>query len=424
MGVPDFLALLGALLVLSYAAEALFHRTRIPPVVLLIGAGVALGPLGGALPGDSFRVAAPYFGGFALVVILFEAGLDLDLDQTSRGVGAGAALAGISFFLTAGTIALFGHGLLGLPTASALALGALLGAPSSAVVLPLVARLGLREELKTRAVIDATLADVLGILGFTLAVDSFRGGSVAGALIRGVGTGFVIGVAVAVFLGLLWSRALRWLSGGRFGEALTLGIVLLLHSGLHALGGGAAVAVVAFGLTLSNEPVLLARLVERPALPDVDAGFAVLKGKLHDFISQTTFLVRTFFFVLLGLVVDWRGLEWRAVGVSALFLAVVLLARRATVVIVRRAGLLDATDDEGSIFSALHARGLVTAVLALEAAASGLPGAGAFPLYAFALLLATNLLVIPGLWGPLGRPRAEETPPPPPGAAAGPAGGP
>lgn len=405
MDVPDFIALLGGLLVLAYVADALFHKTRIPPVVLLIGAGVLLGPVGGSLQGESFRAAAPYFGGFALVVILFEAGLDLDFEQTSRGLGAGAALASISFTLTGGMIALFGHGLLGLPVASALALGALLGAPSSAVLLPLIARLGLREELKTRAVIDATLADVLCILAFTLVVDAFRGGSVAGALIRGAGTGFVIGVFVAVSLGLLWSRALRWLSGGRFGEALTLGIVLLLDSGLHALGGGAAVAVVAFGLTLSNEPVLLARLLGRPELPDVDAEFNLLKSKLHDFIAQTTFLVRTFFFVFLGLVVDWRGMGLKEAGVSALFVLIVVLARRSTVVAMRKARLLDATADEGRILSALHARGLVTAVLALDAAGSGLPGAEAFPLYAFVLLLATNLLLIPGLWGPLGRPR-------------------
>ena len=94
-----FLWLLGALLVLSYAADVLFLRTRVPAAVLLIAFGVLLGPVLKILPGAEFLRAAPYFGGLALVTILFEGGMGLDLDESIKGLAAGTLLAALSFSL-------------------------------------------------------------------------------------------------------------------------------------------------------------------------------------------------------------------------------------------------------------------------------------------------------------------------------------
>jgi len=289
-----FLWLLGALLVLSYAADVLFIRTRVPAAVLLIFFGVLLGPVLKILPGAEFLRAAPYFGGLALVTILFEGGMGLDLDESIKGLAAGTLLAAFSFLLTAGTIALFAHGILGLPGPSALALGSVLGVPSSAVVLPVLGTLGLGPELRTRLVLDAATADVLGILGVEVAIGALSGQSVPSLVLRSTVVGFAVGAAVAVGVGLVWSRYLRWASGTgalRLGEALTFGVALLLDGSVSAMGGASAVAVVAFGIVLANEPVLLKRAFRRE-LPEQDVrSFEEMREAIHRFMRQTTFVV-------------------------------------------------------------------------------------------------------------------------------------
>ena len=54
-------------------------RTKIPSVLLLIGIGVILGPLTGWVTSDSLISIAPFFGTMALLIILFEGGLELDI---------------------------------------------------------------------------------------------------------------------------------------------------------------------------------------------------------------------------------------------------------------------------------------------------------------------------------------------------------
>ncbi len=393
----EFLWLLGALLVLSYAADVLFHRTRVPAAVLLIAFGVLLGPVLKILPGTEFVRAAPYFGGLALVTILFEGGMGLDLDESIRGLASGTLLAALSFILTAGTIALLAHGILGLPGPSAVALGSLLGVPSSAVVLPVIGTLGLREGLRTRLVLDAAMADVLGILGVEIAIGALTGQSVSILVLRSTVVGFAVGAAVAVGVGLVWSRYLRWAAGSstmHLGEALTFGVALLLDGSVSAMGGAAAVAVVAFGVVLANEPVIMQRAFRRE-MPEQDVKrFEEMRGAIHRFMRQTTFVVLTFFFVFLGVVVDWKGISLRTGAAAVAFAGICVLGRRAAIVGVNRVGLLTLSRDELSNVAALFPRGLVTAVLAFEAMSANLPGSESFPLYAFVVLVVTNLAMV------------------------------
>ncbi len=407
-----FVSLLGGLLVLSYFAEVLFEKTRIPAVVLLISSGVVLGPLVRIAPGTDFEKAAPYFGALALVVILFEGGLGLDLEESARGLLLASGLAALSFLLTAGTLTLFARAILGLAWPSSFALGSLLGVPSSAVVLPIAGRLGLRSDLRTVVVLESALADVLGILGAGIAMEAAGGGSFTVVALRRLFVGFTIGAVVALVVGLFWSRLLRGLKpaeGHSYGEVLTFGVVLLLDGAVQTLGGASAIAVVAFGLVLSNEPVIMARLLRRPLSGDDEALFGALRVGVQRFANQLTFLVRTFFFVFLGMVVRWTGLTPESALTAGLFVAIVILGRRATVVVLNRTGSLPLTRAEGNAISALMPRGLVTAVLAFEAAEAGLPGAESFPLYAFVLLVVTNLLMVFGLRG--ARPHAGSAQP-------------
>jgi NhaP-type Na+/H+ or K+/H+ antiporter len=65
-----------------------------------------------------------------------------------------------------------------------------------------------------------------------------------------------VGIALlfAIPGGVLWSRLLHVLSEQRFWQVLTFSIVLVLYAGMEALGANGLIAVLGFGLTLSNFP--------------------------------------------------------------------------------------------------------------------------------------------------------------------------
>ncbi len=104
----------------------------------------------------------------------------------------------------------------------------------------------------------------------------------------------------AVTVGILWSRLLRVLSEQRFWQVLTFSVVLVLYAGMEALGAHGLIAVLGFGMTLANFPGIDPRL----GLTTSVAAIADSQQALLTFHSELAFLVRTFFFVLIGAVAE------------------------------------------------------------------------------------------------------------------------
>ena len=84
MTVPLLFALIGSVILVGFLANLLFRLTKIPSVLVLVAVGVVLGPVTGWIRDDSLLTIAPFFGAVALLVILFEGGLELDVAHVVR----------------------------------------------------------------------------------------------------------------------------------------------------------------------------------------------------------------------------------------------------------------------------------------------------------------------------------------------------
>src|SRR5271154_7271283 len=101
-----FFALLGGLLVLAFAANRLVRFTGVPDVIILMATGVIIGPVLHWVNPDVFRGATQGFGSLALILILFEGGLELKLRELLSHFGRGFALSVFSFVLSAVAVAM------------------------------------------------------------------------------------------------------------------------------------------------------------------------------------------------------------------------------------------------------------------------------------------------------------------------------
>jgi cell volume regulation protein A len=386
-----FLVLLGGLVVLAFLAEEAFQHLRVPPVLLLIGSGLVLGPVSGLLPAQRFAEVAPHFGALAFLLILFEGGLELDLKAVMSRLRAGATLAVLSFGVS--LLVGVGVGLLGgLGSVRALAFGVILAPVSGAIVIPVAGRLGLGDGSRTTVVLEAALADTLAVLGMALVAKLVTGGGLAGLVALGSVLAALFSVIAGVVAGLLWPRVLRWLGERRFVDVLTFGVALALWGLSDVIGASGALVVLLFGLTLANEGTLLGKFGVHADRVSATARHAV--RRLHGFIGEITFLVRTFFFVFLGIVVRFTHLPTNRY-LEALAVVVLFLAVRALVLgLLATWGILGLKPRERVTVWLLQPRGLVSAVLAIEAAHLGLDNDGTLLGVASLVILATNVLLV------------------------------
>jgi cell volume regulation protein A len=386
-----FLVLLGGLVVLAFLAEEAFEYLRVPPVLLLIVCGFLLGPVSGLVPVQRFAEVAPHFGALAFLLILFEGGLELDLKAVVVRLHASAALGVLSFgvsLLVAAAVGLVA----GLGPVRALAFAVVLAPVSGAIVIPIVGRLGLRDETRTTVVLEAALADTLAVLAMALVGKLVTGGGLAGLVALGSVLAALFSVITGVVAGLVWPRVLRWLGERRFVDVLTFGVALALWGLADVIGASGALVVLLFGLTLSNEETLLAAFGLKAEPVAATARHAV--RRLHGFIGEITFLVRTFFFVFLGIVVRFAHLPMNRYF-EALAVVVLFLAFRALVLnLLTARGVLALEPGERMTVWLLQPRGLVSAILAIEAAHLGLDADATLLGVASLVILATNLLLV------------------------------
>jgi len=393
MSLTLFFGLLGGLLVLAFVANRLVRRTGVPDVLVLMATGVALGPVFHLVDPTKFAGVTHGFGTLALILILFEAGLELDLWQTLRHFPGGFLLAILSYALSMALIAAVAHETLALSIRPALIVGAVLGGVSSSVTLPVLQHLLLRPNVRTTLMIEASLADILSVLSVAVLLGlPATGGAVFAGLVHGFFMELGISLVFGIVAGIGWSFLLPALSDQRFWQVLTFGAVLVLYAVTAVAGGGPLFAVLVFGLTLTNIPEARKRIELRA--PGPAGGPAEPHISLLAFHAELSFLVRTFFFVLIGVVVRFAAFRTQWIAVLGMFGAI--LVGRWLAVQASRIGWRDTQGWERELAFWLLPRGLITAVLALEAGRV-LGGAWDFLLdLAFAAIVLTNLCLMVG----------------------------
>jgi Na+:H+ antiporter len=403
------LGLIGGLLVLAFIANRVFRLTRIPDVVLLMALGVVVGPVLHLVNPERLSRATSLLGTLALILVLFEGGLELDIRKTLQHFRGSLLLAVLAYAFSTGLVALIVCKGLGLSLTAGLLVGAVLGCTSSTVVLPILQQLAAEAEEPVRIMLmlEASWGDVLAVLtvGLLIGIRS-HGGPIATGLMHGVLVQLGVAILFSVVAGILWSRLLPVLSEQRFWQVLTFSIVLMLYAGTESLGANGLIAVLGFGMTLANFPGLD---------PDLLGGLGTASHQaLLTFHSELAFLVRTFFFVLIGAIAELQTFRQHpllmAGTIGALFFArwLAVQASRWTWSGISAKGR--------EVITWMFPRGLITVVLAIEAIDSGGKQLSFLSGLAFAVILATNLLVVLGtVWshhgesGPLPATSSEAT---------------
>jgi potassium/hydrogen antiporter len=109
MGISVYFLIAGIIILIGFLGSLLFERTKIPDVLVLLGIGVLLGPILNLFDPKSLIKFAEYFGSLALMIILFEGGMDMDIHKLIKEFGTASLLVLLSFSLSAFTLSFYLH---------------------------------------------------------------------------------------------------------------------------------------------------------------------------------------------------------------------------------------------------------------------------------------------------------------------------
>jgi len=225
------------------------------------------------------------------------------------------------------------------------------------VVISLSSKIGVSEKCSTILSLESAITDILCIVFSLVIIEIILKGSVDPIMIgQSIASRFSTGIVLGVFFGLLWLSILKKIVKSPYSYMLTLAVVLLAYALSEFLGGSGSLCSLLFGIVLGNEREIyrIFRMEKPPPSGTIiDAG-------LKRFESEIAFLLRTFFFVYMGLIVSIGDIKTIMVGV---ILSLTLLLSRFAAVKIATARCSELAD-ERPIMSVMLTRGLAAAVLA------------------------------------------------------------
>jgi len=384
----------GVVIFLGVAGEAFFKKTGIPDVAFLMILGVIIGPVLGIIQPEAVIQIVPYFAAVALIIIMFDGGLNLDLKQIVKTAHFSFTLAILGFILSVVIATIAVHYALDWSWLESILLGSIVGGSSSVIVFGLVRNIKISEEAKNMLSFESALTDILAtIIAFILFEAILVGQFDLQVLQETLGRAIVVGLILGFGVGIPWMYVSTKLGNAQHAYMLTLGILFVLFFLANSFGESGALTALVFGLMLGNRSHLAGVLKFK--LPRIE-----LDDPTH---NQITFLVRSFFFVFVGLMASIGQFEYAILGVGitvAFYLGRIIVAK---VTLTKRFSLLDRR-----VTYSMIPRGLAAAVLATFPLTLGLPNAEAYPQIIFFIILSSVIITTIGLG------RSKKIPPPEP----------
>jgi len=394
MTVPTVFFLIAMIIGLGFLGAWLFRITRVPEVMLLIGAGVVLREV---LKFDTDLVfsIAPYFGAFALLVIMFEGGLHLDFQHLVTQWRNSLALLALVFVLSFSLITALCIYFFEYPWLNAALLASALACTSAAIVVPLVRQVRMNKSVQTILELESSLSDAIAVLITVTLLNIFAKGS------EGSNAGLLI---LASLTGALWIGPLAafiwgWLMSKIADQPLiylaTFAVMLIVYASCEAVHSSGVFGVFLFALILSNGPRLLRRFW--PGTNGREELREWMGTSVRGFHAELTFLVRTFFFVFLGMLFDYRAINANNLIEAAVIYAALVAARWVAVSWIR---IGDDKAERARTTRALFLfmpRGLASAVLATIPLQYGVDVSADFITVTICIVFLTNLAITLGV---------------------------
>ena len=360
---------LGTLVFAAHWFAEIFSKKRIPDVLLLMFIGIAIGPLFKLVDAEKLSTIGSIFGQLTLVILLFESGTELSFKTLADSIKNTISLTLVNFTFTFVAVGFVGWLVLGMNPGISFMLGAALGGSSSAVAIPLVKQISIGEKSKTILILESAFSAILCIV-VTLAIfESYKYGEIRVGVIFGqVFSSFLLASFIGVIGSIFWSMVLdkvRTINNSIF---TTPAFVFIIYGINELLGYSGIISALAFGIGLANMENIHDKWLKKFS----DRKPTLLNPTEKTLFSELVFLMKTFFFVYVGISIKFDSFISLLIGLGISFLMIIL--RIWVVRISLPTHIKGINSKDRAFLSMMIPRGLAAAVLATMISQSQLTG--------------------------------------------------
>lgn len=309
---------LALLFFVGHILQWFFVKTKIPDLLLLILAGFLIGPSGlGLIQAEDLGKAGAVLATVTLIIILYEGGLNLNWKNLISSSLPALGLSLLSFLLIAGLTSLAVGLFFPLPTALLVGMG--IGSTSSAIVFPLIKPLALKENTKTILSLESAFTDVFAIIAFLAVLEMTISKTYSlSSLLFGFGAKPFLSIGLGMGSAFLWAvfkkifpRLVAMSFAGEAWSLLTYGVIEWMQF-------NGPIGILVFGFVLANLSLL-------PKSLGFFLNFTPVTDKEMLLLKEVSFLLRTFFFLYLGVIMQLASFS---VFMWAVFLTILIFVTR------------------------------------------------------------------------------------------------
>jgi cell volume regulation protein A len=316
----DVIETLAIVLGVGLACGLVADALRLPRMVVLLGAGVLLGPsVLDAVDLELDSIGVQLLLTLGVSFILFHGGLGLSLNVLAR-VGIGLTLLAVPGVVVAALVTgAVAAAAFDVPFEVGFLIGAILAPTDPAILIPLFERLRLREKVAQTVIAESAVNDVVGavlalaIAGMVLEGEASLAGPLEEFLIDlGISTGLGLGFGLALAVLLSNRRAGLWRESP---VATVLAVIAGGYFSIESAGGSGYLGAFIAGLLVGNTDVLRLGMNEDH------------ERELRAFTSHITDVVVIFVFVAIGVNLPLETIPDEALPALATLAALIFVAR-------------------------------------------------------------------------------------------------
>lgn len=394
MEVPHVIIFLGVLIFFSHIFNELFSRTKVPNVLLLLLIGIIIGPITGLVDQKFMGQFGPVFTTGVLILILFESGTGLRFGLIGKAIGPALILTLINFIATVVIATVLITALTELSWLNSMFVGAIIGGTSSAVVIPMVRQLRMREKSETVLFLESALSDVLCLVVGLALLNGLEMGAISfGEVVSKMWKSFLFAALIGAAGGFVWALVLNPIRSVKNSMFTSLAIVFVFYGIVESIGYNGGIATLMFGIILGNVNSLNNTKFIKRFYPEM---LTDLTSGEKNFFGELVFIAQTYFFVYVGISIQF-GSPWIYV-VGLILVGLIILFRPLSIRLISKK---DVTFKELAIMSVMTPKGLVPAVLASIPLMMGIEGGKiiqdlGYSVVLFSILICSILVIILG----------------------------
>ncbi len=291
----------------GHALQWFFEKTKIPDLLILIIIGYTLGPVTGIINHSQLGQMGELVATLALIVILYEAGLHLSTKDLKESWFPSLLLSLFTFCSIVLVVTIITIPIVGFPFSMLIAFA--VGSTSSAIVIPMVKFLSLEQKTKIILSLESAFTDIFAIVLFLVTAEGIKAGQMDPySIFFNIGPKTLMSMGFGALFAFVWAIVKKYASHLTKMKFSGESWALLVYGLTEMFDMNGAMAVLVLGFCLANLNLLPSWLTFTFSKEPVSyQDMALLK--------EITFLLKTFFFLYLGLLITVNNVTLLAVGV-------------------------------------------------------------------------------------------------------------